>query len=408
LRRIALASILCLLSAAAVALCLLDDAARADPFARPVAAVAAERVTTPPPPAGTRGAVAAHWAPTIYQETRNQRDLLAAFDFDGDWDGSNNAAHLSRYPLGALVYYTAVETPTHWLVTYVLYHPVDAKSLLGHDHDTEHVTLAVRKDGSQFGRLEFMETRFHKWLYQYAPEGVSVGKGADGIDGPVHLDENGRPIVYVQRVGHGVCGGFAPPRWADTFALSCHHREAPHLSRTGVVYRYTGTAEVPRGPNDRQVGYALVEIGDTMWRHVREVGPHATFSDAMDYAGERCHRFACPRRIGTKLAAARGHSSTGFPWEEGPGRGGRHRGDAFLDPALTLSRRVAFGAPFSTEYVFNPYLGVGRFDGPPGTLLASERPVGGNAVEETAGAALAAEKGAGVEHRGPARAASLR
>ena len=48
------------------------------------------------------------------------------------------------------------------------------------------------------------------------------------------------------------------------------------------------------------------------------------------------------------------------------------RGSAFFDPALTLSRRLRFPPPFSLDYVWNPYLGVGRFRAPPPPPVAGE------------------------------------
>ena len=315
---------------------------------------------------GPRALIAAHFAPTIFQETKDDRDLLTAFNFDGDWDGANNAANLKKFPARAVVYDTVAETATHFLVTYVIYHPVDAKWGSGHDHDTEHVTVVIRKDGSAWGHLEAMETRFHKVMYQYAAPGIAIGTGADNVDGTIHLGGDGRPEVYAQRVGHGLCGGYAPTSWLDTLALRCNHREEPHISRHGVVYRYTGTASVPRSLDDRDVGYALVEIGDTLWAHARDGG---TFTSSMDFDGERCASFACPRGIGRQLSARPGHNSTGMPWEEGGGRGVKGRGSAFFDPAFTLAHRLRFPAPFSTDYLFNPYLGIGSFT--TGPALAS-------------------------------------
>ncbi len=332
----------------------------ASPLATPPPTVPTQ-VDAQPSTAGRRFEVAAHWAPAIYQETKSNADLITAFDFDGDWDGSNNAAHLATHPLYAVVYYTVAETATHWFVTYVPYHPKDGKVPSGHDHDTEHISLVVRKDGSPFGRLEAMETRFHKWMYQYAAPGVAIGDGADDVDGPIHLDEHGRPMVYAQRSGHGLCGGQSPTFVVDAFALRCHHKETPHIEKRGVVYRYAGFAAVPRSLDDRDVGYALVEIGDTLWQHARAAGPHLTFASLIDFHGERCAEYDCPRGIGGVLAPQAGHDTTGMPWEEGGGRGVKSHGDAFFDPAFTLDKRLRFPHPFSTKYLFNPYLGIGHF-----------------------------------------------
>ena len=330
-----------------------------------------------PPP--TRAEVAAHFAPTLFQETRDQRDLLAAFDFDGDWDLSNNAAHVDGRPLPAVVYYAVVETATHWFITYLPYHPVDAKRPTGHDNDTEHATLVVRRGGTRFGRPEVMETRFHNVLYQYAAPGAEVGDRADNVDGPIHFDGEGRPEIYVQRVGHGLCGGFSPPFFLDTLSLSCHHAETPHLARRGIVYRFTGHADAPgpiEGPVAIQtVGYALIDLGQTFWPHLREIGPQKVFATRMDYRGERCGEFSCPSGIGAVLASAAGHDSTGMPWEEGSGRGVAHPGDTFFDPAYTLSRRLRFPMPYALDYTFNPYLGIGAFDRAPPSLPPQKSPV---------------------------------
>lgn len=347
--------------------------------ARPAAHYTEPAAAPPSPLRPTpRNAVAEHWAPTIYQETRDERDLLAAFDYDGDWDGADNAANVSRFPKRAVVYSTVAETATHWFVTYILYHPIDAKGMFGHDHDTEHLTLVVRKDGSRFGKLEAMETRFHEVMYQYAAPGSGVRDGADDVDGRIHFDGGGRPTVKVQRVGHGICGGDTPISFVDTLALQCRHEQTPRIERHGVVYRYTGRAEVPRSLDDRDVGYALVEVGDSLWGHARDIGRDAgggtTFSSAMDFAGARCGVYPCPRGIGRVLAAAPGHGTTGLPWEERSGRGGTVRGEHFFDPAWTLGRRLRFPAPYSTDYLWNPYLAVGGFEA--GPRLASLKPGG--------------------------------
>src|SRR5436190_1806491 len=89
-------------------------------------------------------------------------------------------------------------------------------------------------------------------------------------------------------------------------------------------------------------------------------GPRCTRS-ALATACAAGARFRCPRGIGRELNPRTGRSSTGMPWEGGGGKGVRSRGDAFFDPAFTLARRLRFAAPFSTEYLYNPYLGVGSF-----------------------------------------------
>src|SRR5207247_2569683 len=96
-------------------------------------------------------------------------------------------------PLIATVYYTVTETPTHWFVQYLPYHPVDWKVTNGHEHDTESVFAVITKAGGGLGKLLAMETEFHGTWYQYGLD-ATVKDGADTVDGPIHFDtKTGRP-----------------------------------------------------------------------------------------------------------------------------------------------------------------------------------------------------------------------
>src|SRR5215510_13614045 len=98
----------------------------------------------------TDAALALHWAPVHYQDTDSSdydADYLSTVDFDGDWDAKNNWEHqddnLAR--LTGAVYYSVVETSTHWHLVYGFYHPRDWEDfpdpfgLFTHENDMEGV-----------------------------------------------------------------------------------------------------------------------------------------------------------------------------------------------------------------------------------------------------------------------------
>ena len=205
-----------------------------------------------------------------------------------------------------------------------------------------------------------METRFHKVWYQYAAAGAVLGDGADDVDGTIHLDEEGRPAVNVQRVGHGLCGGLAPLAPIRELELLCDHRRAPAIQARGVVYRFTGAAELPSPSARVQTrGYALVEMGTTLWAHR---GDPRTCGRRIDYLGERCATpsWHCPHGLGAFLADGSPHGDGAeLPWGQTPGKGAAALGEQFFDPALTLGRRLRFAAPYALDYEFNPFLGIG-------------------------------------------------
>jgi hypothetical protein len=54
-------------------------------------------------------------------------DFIAAVDFDGDYDASNNwdNAGDARFPLAAHAYFSVVETATHWFINDQYFHTRD-------------------------------------------------------------------------------------------------------------------------------------------------------------------------------------------------------------------------------------------------------------------------------------------
>ena len=124
--------------------------------------------------------MARHFAPVLYQETDDPyKDLFTAFDFDGNWNGDDNSENMQCYgnpglcdgvdnpnstcanqacPLVATIYYTVIETDTHWFIQYMPYHPLDWKPSTGHEHDTESLLVTVRKDPRS---IDVVETRWH-------------------------------------------------------------------------------------------------------------------------------------------------------------------------------------------------------------------------------------------------------
>jgi hypothetical protein len=316
--------------------------------------------------AGQREDVAKRWAPVFEQEVRDGKDLFTAYDFDGNWAGDDNDENLTACldgqktcDLSAKVYFTVIETSSHWFVQYLPYHATDAKMTNGHEHDTESVFAVVAKDGSEAGKLLAVEVRFHSEWFIYADASV-VKDGAKTIDGAIHADATGHPQVYVQQVGHGFCGGFSPPNNVfPDLQLSCKHGESPHIDGTGVIYRPDQAAVAPTITKNSTatVGYALEEIYTSFWARRTEVGAGKAFKNLVDFAGERCNVLACPKQFGGAFMGDRGDSPSG-PWDQEAGKGTTGNGSQFFDPAFTMSKRLTFAPGFSLDYCHNPYLGI--------------------------------------------------
>lgn len=279
--------------------------------------------------------LAMRWAPIHYQDTDSSdydADYLSKVDFDGEWDTRNNWEHQddSLARLTGAVYYSVVETSTHWFIVYAFYHPrdwteFDPFGIDTHENDMEGVLLVVRRD-SGYGVLEAMVTVAHTDFYSYTPSGSPYTNGRETVDGPVLLRAYGgvnRPTTFQEAKGHGVYawngGGFP--------------------GGDGVVYYPSSAGEVPSGGNDRSVAYRLVPIFETggMW---------ARRFDAVTYAS-----FGTFRGDNGKDNAA----NAPWGWDDGNDGSDLPRGLLATDPAKLVSIYFGNEGVFSLSYTRNGY-----------------------------------------------------
>lgn len=279
--------------------------------------------------------LAYHYAPVIYQGAASDQDYITAVDFDGDWIGNNNWENQPMGDLAAHVYYSVVETETHWFVFYSLFHPRDytpepcEQSNGCHENDMESVQLVVAKDGSPFGRLQAMETLAHRDIYLYVAD-PAVKAGFLPVQGPVVV-EDGHPVVYVETYGHGIYG------------------HPIDLGPGTVVYRVGEEAQVPAGITDDHATYRLLSIYETLWAHRGEIGDDRAFDRRFFYQGHML-----PATLdGDNYRADKANTPWGY--NQAVGRELR-RGDWFLDPARALAYHATFEGEFSNRYLYNPYL----------------------------------------------------
>lgn len=118
-----------------------------------------------------------HYAPIHIQNVckkgknslQGKSDQLAAFNFDGDWDATNNWENLETHEIKPVVYYAVVESLSHYFITYAYFHPRDwtrtpFTKIGQHENDLEGAILFIEKDSTKFGVLKAVVTVFHNLL----------------------------------------------------------------------------------------------------------------------------------------------------------------------------------------------------------------------------------------------------
>ena len=308
--------------------------------------------------------LAEHYAPTVAGETwfQPKSDYLARFDLDGDWRGDNNWDRAEVGSSQGYVYYAAMETSTHWFLIYNFFHPRDYsdKCVAGtcHENDNEGMILTIERDGSEFGRLQTMETLAHNNIYSYRND-RSVKKGVHRFDGNVELHDGSHPVVFIESGGHGVYGS------ADGHSRYSVRRNE-FSEGTGVTYVFKGKAERPRHPDDREVGYELLPIYEHWWLRAHGASKQSRAFDAYypyePFGGRPRPRLA--EIAGSFLGRKHGSNKAKPFWGWHDNRTRKRKvlatGQWGLDPAYAVSRNLRFPGRFSVDYTYNPYLGIGE------------------------------------------------
>jgi hypothetical protein len=333
--------------------------------------------------------IAAQFAPIIYQGLGNnpRADYITNFDFDGDWRGDNNWQNMDNpsYPLRAYVYYSLIETATHYFIHYAFFHPRDYKGnleqskilnviisevlkqtpkdpsgglaedvALSHENDLEGCLIVAEKRGEDPAKavVKFVELMAHNNYLKYC-----TGEGRTGICEPIVVKDQ-RPLIFIEPKGHG------PSRYVGD-------RQQLRNSINGVrIYNFTGHAEDNDKVSGKSASYDLVSIHDTLWSRAQS-GENETFGETFDYQ-TRVLLKSQPGRPAEKVEQKIGRLGSAFRGEEGfknkarppwswydDSERERPRGEWFFDPASVIARHFDLGQEFSTAYVYHPYFKIG-------------------------------------------------
>ena len=285
------------------------------------------------------------FAPWLWQETHRdlgRQDIPAAMDFDGDRDAQDNWEDFARHEIVPTVYYTVVETRTHYFVSYHLYQPRDwARPQLGiqdtHEGDGENVQVVVSKETLE---IVVLTTQAHYDMWSYAPFPGPTRGAEETLRGSLEAIE-GHPVVFVESSGHGIYGSHDP-------------RAANRLYRARddiLSYRPAADGQEAREPPTRTnetILYRLVSLPAFLANST----DHPTlFAKPVEYEGRATPRYHVGDRYSGPLGNSRGISpfALGYGWREG------EVGSLFWEPAERYQRALRIEGNWSTEYVSHPF-----------------------------------------------------
>lgn len=321
--------------------------------------------------------LAAEFAPAIFQSLENptgtmvNTDLPTRVDFDGNWKARDNKAAAATTTMKASVYYSVVESKTHWFITYALYYPArhDKNADKSFEHDFTGIVMVVDK-----------ATRSVKVV-----EGVKVDDGTDTIIAykPSTSDVastgqqnnletfdvaeliNGRYPLMITSGSHEACN------WAKsgpTLPAVCRHNvHAFSEGATQGVLMTPGEAQTfaqateNATTNIKEMQYELVPLGE-LWARRAFVGNELLWEKVSVYEPidlrpakyNDTEPIVWPNRLVSDEEPSFGKPP--FAWLKLASE--TNQGQWLFDPAYLLMVRYNFGADFSAEYCVNSFLAI--------------------------------------------------
>lgn len=137
------------------------------------------------------------------QSKSGSADWIAAVDYDGDWDTSNNWDNMvsgrNSGQLAPYIYYYVTYTETHFFILYSVYHPRDWTDILflcsldSHENDMEAVLItAERNADGNFGSIINAQTIWHSDVYDYTNSELLI------------ISNTNTSKFFIEAKGHGI------------------------------------------------------------------------------------------------------------------------------------------------------------------------------------------------------------
>ncbi|MBI5607989.1 MAG: hypothetical protein HY902_03820 [Deltaproteobacteria bacterium] len=361
-------------------------------------------------PENTQGyaKLAARFAPLVRQAFATSADQLRALDYDNNWQVADNLSNLNKFVAGGQVVWAAVETRSHVYLTYAYYWPERkgvAPGVPVHNDVSGAQVVVERQSGLPVALQTYFKAKTDEpmWLWVATEAGwpqkskyVRAFWSRNQIFPPDQLAPECQPTApnpgecprhfpaYLTAASHQSC------LWSDAGESSDQQCVASDYVKSTLkllLYSQAATAGDPPMPTSEgaPAAYTLRPLLNSWWLHRDETGPSGLFVDTQfKYAAASGRPAGLGESIGSRFASDLDNGDFGRPpwaWTWHPtvlsaSYYDLPRGTPFYDPAGLLYNRLggaAAGMPawdaakktgFSTDYCFNPYLGIDKRDTP--------------------------------------------
>jgi len=355
--------------------------------------------TAPPSNLASYRKLALKYAPVVYLETSSsntQLDYLTPANLDGDWQVTNNKAHVKKASTKTLlpaVHSAVIESLSHYFFHYAYYWPTRSNSagMESFENDAAGTTVVVEKWSNQgAGRPVEVLTWYKKKSAEYvrafvtnesniftaADTGKAISDSFDGIHTEESLFPGNQVINWLSTGTHESCA------WVNDGSnygceLNAAKRKSMNFLELTVSEQAAPISKESKWPTNGHYGYELVDLLDSWWPRRSDFGTlfyesisTYTYAFGSEKAGVNYPRYF----VGANGEQGKGRAIWAVKWqpsEPNKSYSTIKSGAYFFDPAHFLTKRHKTSyfntswnrenkSGFSHEYCFNPYLGIDK------------------------------------------------
>ena len=255
--------------------------------------------------------VAFQYAPVLFQAVNDQKprwDYICRVDFDGDWDALNNSNNIQakNAMFDAAIYYSVIESKTHFYITYSIFHALDWGFSGGlvrkwYENDIKNLQVVVEKDhsdsidgkivlltlqdGEDFRVYNTQNYRFRRTKQDFADGRVAfLNDAGEQSKGGTHV------AIFVEQGRHNL-----QAIALDDIRLTKNNDG--YVVRDGITYlpSLKNKGETPK--EQTAVRYALLDTSKLLWER-NAVNPDELYSffdrERFHYSDEYVHVSSVP------------------------------------------------------------------------------------------------------------------
>ncbi|WP_372366536.1 hypothetical protein [Candidatus Uabimicrobium sp. HlEnr_7] len=228
--------------------------------------------------------IAHRHAPILLQEVNTQNpnwDFICRVNFDNDWDPLNNSNNIlaKNAQLDPAIYYSVIESKTHFYITYSIFHALDWGLSNGtirkwYENDVKNLQVVIEKHNQDSieGKVIFVTLQDGEDIKIYNASPLNFRRKNKDFEKEkvILLNEFGaqeknasHPTIFIEKGRHNlqvaVAGDIRLVKKGGLYKIG-----------KGITYLPSTTAKGETPNNNNKLNYALLDLSKLLWERKAE------------------------------------------------------------------------------------------------------------------------------------------